>query len=158
MPFLATVMKIKKLKIIISFCFVVFLIVNIPLSSAIVESHNQPSKSKVISIIGCQLNRGSCFSPCQVTILKGDTITWINQDTIVHIVASGSGNHGPDGWFSSSFIQPQQTFSHKFDRIGSFVYFDILHPYTEGVVIVGSTADFSYVHLAKSFFSNWCNH
>ena len=148
-------MKIKMLIVILS-CIIVLLFANIPLSSAF-ERQYQSSKLKVISIIGCQLNKGSCFSPCQVIILKGDTITWRNQDSIVHMVTSGSGNHGPDGLFSSSFIQPQQTFSHKFEKIGSFVYYDPLHPYTEGVIIVGLTVDSSYVHLAKSFFSNWCN-
>lgn len=128
------------------------LIANIPASSAFVEKQNQSTNQ--VSILGCE--KGSCFSPCQTLVLKGDTVTWTNLDSITHTIVSGSGQSGPDGWFSSSIILPHGTFSHKFERSGAFVYYDILHPYVEGVVIVGSVMNSSYVHLAQSFFSNWC--
>ncbi len=111
-------------------------------------------QTKTVSIIGC--GNGSCFFPCQTTIVKGSTVTWVNRDSVMHMVVSGSGQRGPDGWFASSYIPQHGTFSHKFDRIGSFVYFDLLHPYTEGVIIVGPSIDSPYVHLQQSFFSDWC--
>lgn len=126
-----------------------------PLFSAFALKQDEASGTKNISIIGCE--NESCFSPCQTTILKGNTVTWTNLDSITHMIVSGSGQNGPDGWFSSSFIPPHGEFSHKFERTGAFVYYDILHPYTQGVVIVGSAVDSSYVHLAQSFFSDWCS-
>lgn len=148
-------MQIKKLGIVIFSCLLVILIANTPLSSAYVEKQNQSSKTNQVNILGCE--KGSCFSSCQTIVLKGDTVTWTNLDSITHMIVSGSSQSGPDGWFSSSYISQHETFSHKFERTGAFVYYDILHPHTEGVVIVGSAMYSSYVHLAQSFFSNWCN-
>ena len=148
-------MQIRKLGIVIFSCLLVVLITNVPVSSAFVEKQNQSSKTNQVYIQGCE--KGYCFSSCQIVVLKGDTVTWTNLDDITHMIVSGSSQNGPDGWFSSSYILPHGTFSHKFERTGAFVYFDLLHPYTEGVVIVGSAIDSSYVHLAQSFFSNWCS-
>ena len=148
-------MQIKKLTIVIFSFLLTILIANTPVSSAFVEKQNQSSKTNQVNIIGCE--KGSCFSSCQTIILKGDTVTWTNLDDTTHMIVSGSGQNGPDGWFSSSYILPHGTFSYKFERTGAFVYYDILHPYTEGVVIVGSTINSPYVHLAQSFFSNWCS-
>ncbi|MBI3642123.1 MAG: hypothetical protein HY222_07000 [Thaumarchaeota archaeon] len=148
-------MQIRRLGIVIFSFLLVILIANIPVSSAYIEKQNQSSKTNQVYIQGCE--KGSCFSSCQIIVLKGDTVTWTNQDSITHMIVSGSSQNGPDGWFSSSFIPPHGTFSHKFERTGAFVYYDLLHPYTEGVVIVGSAIDSSYVHLAQSFFSNWCS-
>ncbi len=111
-------------------------------------------QGKTVSIIGC--GNGSCFVPCKLTILKGDTVTWVNMDSVTHMVISGSGQRGPDGWFASNYIPQHRAFSHKFDRVGSFVYFDLLHPYVQGVIIVGPSIDSPYVHLQQSFFSDWC--
>lgn len=148
------VMQIKRLGIVIFSCLLVILIVNTHASSAYVEKQNQSGKTNQVRIIGCE--KGSCFSSCQTVVLKGDTVTWTNLDSITHVIVSGSSQSGPDGWFSSSFILPHGTFSHKFERMGAFVYYDLIHPYAEGVVIVGSTMDSSYVSLTQSFFSNWC--
>lgn len=147
-------MQIKIFGITIFSCLLVVLIVNVPTSSAYIEKQNQSSKTNQVHITECE--KGSCFSPCQTLVLKGDTVTWTNLDSIMHTIVSGSSQSGPDGWFSSSIILPHGTFSHKFERTGAFVYYDILHPYAEGVVIVGSAMNSSYVHLAQSFFSDWC--
>ncbi len=148
-------MQIEKLKIVIFSWLLVILIANIPTSAAYAEKQNKSSATSRVYIIGCE--RGGCFVPCQTVILKGDTVTWINLDRMTHTIISGSGQGGPDGWFSSSFIPSHGAFSHKFERTGAFVYFDIIHPYAQGVVIVSSSMDSPYVHLTQSFFSDWCN-
>ena len=148
-------MQVKKLGIVLFSLLLVALIANIPVSSAYVEKQNKSSETNQVYILGCE--KVSCFSPCQTIVSKGGIVTWTNQDSITHMIVSGSGQSGPDGWFSSLFIAPHGTFSHKFERTGAFVYYDILHPYAKGVVIVSSVMDPSYVHLAQSFFSNWCS-
>lgn len=124
---------------------------SIPLSYADLE-RNQ----KQAYIIGCP-TRGSCFSPCQTIITTGDTLTWTNKDTKDHMISSGSGQSGPDGWFSSTIIIPHGIFSHKFDRKGVFVYFDNMHPYVQGVIIVDSLPQSSFIKMQQSYFSDWCN-
>jgi len=147
-------MQIRRLGIVIFSFLLVVLIANIPASSAYVEKQNQSSKTNQVYILECK--KGSCFSSCQTIVLKGDTLTWTNLDSITHMIVSGSPGR-PDGWFSSSFIPQHGIFSHKFERTGAFVYYDMLYPYTKGVVVVGSAIDSSYIHLAQSFFSNWCS-
>ena len=105
-------------------------------------------------IIGCP-TYGSCFNPCKTTVTIGNTVTWINKDIREHMISSGSGQSGPDGWFSSPVILSHGVFSHKFDRKGVFVYFDNMHPYAQGVVIVDFSLNSDFVNLQKSYFSNW---
>src|SRR5574340_236498 len=147
-------MQVRRLVVLVSVLLVI-LIVNIPTSFAYVEKQNQPNKTNQVRIIACE--KGSCFSPCQTMASKGDTVTWTNLDSTTHMIVSGSGQSGPDGWFSSSFIPPHGTFSYKFERTGAFVYYDVLHPSAQGVVIVSSSMNSSYVYLAQSFFSDWCS-
>lgn len=135
-------------------CLTVLLIVTqIPVSFAYDGNHNN---TKTVSIVDCK-EKGSCFSPCQITILRGDTVTWVNNDDFLHLVVSGDNQNGAGGWFSSLIMKPHGTFSFKFDRLESFTYFDLLHPKSQGVVIVGSTTDSPQVHLQQSYFANWCN-
>lgn len=74
------------------------------------------------------------FSPNSLFIQRGDTVKWNNQDTANHsVVALG---------FNSGTIWPQGTshgsasYSHTFDRQGTFIYVDRLHPYMGGVIYV----------------------
>jgi plastocyanin len=83
------------------------------------------------------------FSPDEIKVKVGDTVTWTNDDSQIHTVVSGTGpsdpNVGKD--FDSSpglktLISPKQTFSHKFDTAGDFPYFCQLHPTMVGKVDV----------------------
>lgn len=104
--------------------------------------------------MGCPINE-SCFIPCQITVAKGDTVTWVNRDTVNHMIISGSGQRGPDGWFSSQVILPHGIFSHIFDRKGAFTYYDNVNTYAQGVVIVDSSLHSNFVRLQQSYFSDW---
>ncbi|MDE1770797.1 MAG: hypothetical protein KGI28_09665 [Thaumarchaeota archaeon] len=140
---------------VIALCFTFVLIANSnPSVQAYSQNNNQESKSHAIYIIGCPL-MGTCFIPCQTTVVKGDTITWVNRDTVDHRIISGSGQRGPDGWFSSPVILPHGTFSHMFDRKGAFTYYDSINTYGQGVVIVDSSLNSNFVKLQKTYFSDW---
>ena len=147
-------MNNKKLGIVIFSCLVAILIANIPASPVLAEKQIKSSQTNTIYIIPCK--KVSCFIPCQKVVLKGDTVTWINLDSVPHMILSGSSQHGPDGQFSSPVIHQHQAFSYKFDRLGPFVYFDLFHPNAQGVVIVANAINSSNVKLQLSFFSDWC--
>jgi plastocyanin len=139
---------------IIELCFVVVIVTTIPIPYAYSQTNSQTSKSNTISIMRCPMN-GSCFFPCQITVAKGDTVTWVNRDTINHMIISGSGQRGPDGWFSSPVIFSHGMFSHVFDRKGAFTYYDSTNTYAQGVVIVDSSLYSNFVKLQQSYFSDW---
>jgi plastocyanin len=70
------------------------------------------------------------FSPATLTIARGTTVTWTNQDDIPHsIVLGGTGVH-------SKALDTENSFSYQFDRAGTFAYICGLHPHMHGEVIV----------------------
>jgi plastocyanin len=87
------------------------------------------------------------YDPPQIFITVGDKITWYNDDREGHTVTSGdsAGRFGwmdnkqfgnPDGLFDSENFLPGQSWSYEFKESGTFLYFCIIHPWMEGIVIV----------------------
>lgn len=68
------------------------------------------------------------FKPAEITIQKGETITWINEDSITHTVTGTVFNSGPLG--------KGKSFKHIFNETGTFEYSCTPHPYMQGKVIV----------------------
>src|ERR1051326_4138921 len=64
----------------------------------------------------------SGFSPKSVTITEGDTVTWVNRDTVNHQVLADRGQ------FVSPILKPRQTYSFTFNAAGTYGYKDELHP------------------------------
>ncbi len=85
---------------------------------------------------GCEETDDGCFTPTEVTTDVGSEVTWSNDDTAGHTVTSGTVEAGPDGIFDSSLFMAGKTFSHKFEEVGEFPYFCVVHPWMQGTVIV----------------------
>ena len=62
------------------------------------------------------------FSPMDVTIASGSTVTWKNLDVEPHTVASR------DGLFRSPALDQNDTFQFKFDTPGVYKYICSIHP------------------------------
>jgi len=90
---------------------------------------------KGTAVPGCE-ETDECFNPWLVTIEVGETVTWVNSDTGAHTVVSGNPTYGPDGVFDSSLFLPGKEFSHTFDTSGLFAYYDVIHPWMQGIVRV----------------------
>ncbi|HVX58160.1 MAG TPA: cupredoxin domain-containing protein [Candidatus Saccharimonadales bacterium] len=71
------------------------------------------------------------FTPSQVTISKGGTVTWKNDDNISHTVDVDQGE-GPH----SSNIAPGQSFSYTFYKTGSYQYHCRIHSSMRGTIVV----------------------
>jgi plastocyanin len=78
------------------------------------------------------------FDPPAVTISKGQTVTWTNQDQMGVQVQSDSFGTSPTvpGQFSSDPLSPGDSYTHTFDTAGTFTYGDPFHPYITGAVTV----------------------
>jgi len=61
------------------------------------------------------------FSPKEVTIKKGTTVTWTNQDSAVHTVTSDTP------LFDSGDLAQGKSFSYTFSTVGTFAYHCIPH-------------------------------
>ena len=89
---------------------------------------------------GCEVDDW-CYMPSSLTAHVGDTITWINSDTLPHTVTSGNadadavGLDVPNG-FDSGFMSADDRFEHTFDVAGLYDYYCQLHPWMQGSVTV----------------------
>jgi len=106
-----------------------------------IEKRKKKQKSKVViitagsSVPGCE-KTNDCFEPPIVEIKRGETVLWVNEDTAAHTVTSGTPSDGSDGNFDSSLFMSGNTFSRTFDHPGEFPYFDMVHPWMSGTIIV----------------------
>ena len=79
----------------------------------------------------------NCFSPSVFTANVEQSITWYNNDTVSHIVASGNPFDNETGTiFDSGLIKSGETFSFKFINAGTYSYFCQVHPWMTGMVTV----------------------
>jgi plastocyanin len=70
------------------------------------------------------------FTPAQVTIAPGMTVTWTNDDGAPHGLEYQDGAKGTD------LLLPGASFSRQFDRPGTYDYNCSVHPYMTGRVVV----------------------
>jgi plastocyanin len=89
-----------------------------------------------VSIIG--IKKDKSFDPNPIEINAGDSITWTNDDNEIHTVTSGS-DEGPSigTEFDSGTLASGQSFTHQFDKPGTYEYFCSFHESMTGKVIVG---------------------
>jgi YVTN family beta-propeller protein len=73
------------------------------------------------------------FGPQSITVRKGDSITWSNDDGAPHTVTF------KDGSADSKSISPGKTFTRAFDRAGTYEYFCAFHPFMTGRVVVSAS-------------------
>jgi len=111
----------------------------------IISNYAQAQKEVKVSIVpGASTLADKAFSPNPVNVKIGDTITWVNEDSVFHTVVSGNPSSGGETGkvFDSGLSGPTalttkgKTFSHTFTEKGEFPYFCQLHPTMTGKVIV----------------------
>ncbi len=73
---------------------------------------------------------GFKFDPATITIPVGTTVTWTNQDSADHLVA------GDDGSWKSETLAKGATYSHTFDKTGTYTYICKIHTTMKGTIIV----------------------
>ena len=76
------------------------------------------------------------FSPTSVTVAKGGTVKWTNDDSVGHDVTKKSGpgpkfSSGPDGG-----MQKGDTFQQKFTTAGTIDYVCTVHPNMKATITV----------------------
>jgi plastocyanin len=71
------------------------------------------------------------FTPSQISVKNGESVTWSNKDTTAHTVTIDKGN-GPN----SGPIAPGSTYTYTFNQTGSFQYHCDLHSAMHGTIVV----------------------
>jgi LPXTG-motif cell wall-anchored protein len=70
------------------------------------------------------------FTPAQITINQGDTVTWTNNGPTPHSATA------PNGSFDTGIFPAGQSRSHTFNDAGTFSYICTPHPNMQGTVVV----------------------
>ena len=70
------------------------------------------------------------FSPAELKVPVGTTVTWTNRDDIPHTVVS------TDKVFKSRVLDSEEKYSFTFTTAGSYPYFCSIHPKMTARVIV----------------------
>lgn len=97
-----------------------------PLPTSILPSEEATPSAQRVEVIISKLS----FQPASITVGKGSTIVWRNQDTISHTVTAG------DGSFDSGTIVAGDTFIQRFDKVKTYTYSCSIHPEMKGTIIV----------------------
>jgi len=70
------------------------------------------------------------FVPAQLTVPVGATVTWTNGDEEAHTVTA------TDRAYTSSGLDRQESYAHRFTAPGTYTYFCALHPHMTATVVV----------------------
>lgn len=77
------------------------------------------------------------YSPNPSEISKGDSIKFVNKDTVLHSATSGDGATATkSGIFDTGFLGPNRSAEVIIDQTGEFSYYCELHPTMIGIVKV----------------------
>ncbi len=73
------------------------------------------------------------FSPRELHVAAGTTVTWINRDDTPHTVVDAPA-------FRSKALDTGDSFAFTFTTPGEYAYFCSLHPHMTGVIVVEADA------------------
>ena len=76
------------------------------------------------------------FSPASVTVKKGGTVKWTNDDSVGHDVTEESGPGPKFKSGSAGGLQGGDTFQQKFTTAGTVKYVCTVHPNMKGTIVV----------------------
>ncbi len=87
----------------------------------------KPSAGQVTNTVTI---KAMAFGPATITIKAGQTVTWVNQDTIAHTVTADQGE-----WDSGS-LAPGASYQQTFAKAGQYAYHCSIHPFMTGQIVV----------------------
>lgn len=70
------------------------------------------------------------YSPANLTVKVGETVTWANNDSVPHTVTSDTR------LFHTGQISPGKTATHTFTAAGTYPYHCDFHPHMTGTITV----------------------
>lgn len=113
-----------------------FFVLNHKNKTAAPASSTTPQTTDPTSSTGTPVNttqvsiKDMAFSPDNITIAKGSTVTWTNNDNTIHTVTAN------DGSFASDSLANGKTYSHTFNTPGVYKYRCVIHPNMIGTITV----------------------
>jgi amicyanin len=94
-----------------------------------VAGASEPAQQQAPAAVEVKIDNFS-FSPTEITVAAGTTVTWINHDDIPHTVVS------TEKVFKSKVMDTDEKFSYTFSKAGTYPYYCSVHPHMTGTVVV----------------------
>lgn len=82
--------------------------------------------------------KNSAFSPASLTVVAGSSVTWMNDDTVIHAVTA------TDGSFNSGDIAIGSSYSKTFSTVGTINYSDAHNSNMMGVLMITGSSGGGY--------------
>lgn len=98
----------------------------------------------LVSLAGAQATHrvkidGVAFEPPILQVKAGDTVSWTNNYKQPHMISTFKkvrGANVQDGAVESPMLKTGESFSHRFDKPGTYEYFCPIHVFMLGKVVV----------------------
>ena len=94
------------------------------------ETAQKGAASAVTGPVAAAEIRTMSFIQKRIEVSAGTTITWTNNDPLIHTVTADDGSWG------SGAIEPGKTWSHTFTQPGEFAFHCTPHPFMKAIVVV----------------------
>lgn len=98
------------------------------------ESNNSSSGSAAPTATDAVSIKDMAFTPADITVKAGTTVTWTNNDSVAHTVTETDSQTGPN----SGNLEPGKTFTFTYSAAGTYKYHCSIHPNMTGTVTVTS--------------------
>jgi plastocyanin len=85
--------------------------------------------------------QNSQFAPRDVTVRVGETVTWMNNDSLGHSVTADDGSFDSSpacGTIGGRCVQRGESFPHRFGQAGRFPYYCRIHGAKGGQGMTGT--------------------
>lgn len=110
---------------------------NVMTATANINQDKQFDETKATVTIG-SMNNG--FVPTTLTVKRGTEVTWVNSDITNHQIRWTGGQTSQGSHMTqiggSELLAPGQSYSYRFDTVGSFDYACSIHPTMQGTINV----------------------
>jgi plastocyanin len=100
-------------------------------AAAQTDKPDKPDKSDKPKVVEIKIDNFS-FSPAETTVAPGTEVKWVNHDDVPHTATSTARPKA----FDSGTLDTDGTYSHVFDKPGTYEYFCAVHPKMTGKIIV----------------------
>lgn len=94
------------------------------------ETTQETDQSNATSVTIANLS----YSPANITIKKGTTVTWTNNDSPEHDIMPDNGSSA--AFEASELLAKGESYSFTFNEPGTYTYHCTPHPHMKGTVVV----------------------
>lgn len=97
-------------------------------NTGISEESGQPAEAQGDKLVFID---NYAYSPQELIISAGETVTWTNNSQVRHDVTSDTGNE-----LGSKLLSQGESYSHTFNEAGEYAYHCTPHPFMKAKIIV----------------------